>query len=187
MGATDYFSVSFPSSQRQLTSSPWRPSSACERRLRRASSVSTSRSTSRGASHAGFWLYGTADTPVAVLLGFVDQIIPYSPSHGTGSRTELLPAQEEASGSGRRYSTFGRSAPNISPQLLSPNVRPRDLDDNDSLSDVSSLDGDERPQFDRAQVVRALKTQVWSGALIGLAAASVVGAIVLYIVSPTLA
>lgn len=118
-----------------------------------------------------------------MLLGFVDQIIPYSPSQGSGSRTELLPAQE-ASGSGeRRYSTFGRSAPNINPQLLSPNVRPRDLDDNDSVSDVSSLDGEERPTYDRAQVVRALKTQVWSGALIGLAAASVVGAIVLYIVS----
>lgn len=61
-------------------------------------------------------------------------------------------------------------------------MRARDLDD-DAISDVSSIDGEERPTYDRNQVVRALKTQVWSGALIGLAAASVVGAIVLYIVS----
>ncbi|EKD03838.1 iron ion transporter [Trichosporon asahii var. asahii CBS 8904] len=117
-------------------------------------------------------------TAVAVLLGFVDQIIPYSPSQNSGSRTELL---NEGQGE-RRYSTFGRSAPNINPQLLSPVVRARDLDD-DAISDVSSIDGEERPTYDRNQVVRALKTQVWSGALIGLAAASVVGAIVLYIVS----
>jgi high-affinity Fe2+/Pb2+ permease len=41
----------------------------------------------------------------------------------------------------------------------------------------------QKKRYDRDAIVRNLKTQVWTGALLGLAAASVVGAVFLYVVS----
>lgn len=123
-----------------------------------------------------------------MLLGFVEQLIPHKLPRGeNSSRTELLP-----NASGNEYSTFPASspkrAPNIPPELLSPDVSAISLRDDSDVSDVSDDEDSRNPavprkKYDRDAIVRNLKTQVWTGALLGLGAASLVGAVFLYVVS----
>jgi len=138
-----------------------------------------------------------SDNTVAVLLGFVEQLIPHKlPRAGeNNSRTELLPSDAQRNA----YSTFPPSsperAPNIPPELLSPDVSAISLrDDNSDVSEAGDISDDEASRaprqrrdeckkYDRDALVRKLKAQVWTGALLGLAAASVVGGIFLYVVS----
>ncbi|BEJ16074.1 hypothetical protein CspHIS471_0506790 [Cutaneotrichosporon sp. HIS471] len=132
---------------------------------------------------------------IAVLLGFIEQIIPSLPLGslpGAGSsRTELLPSDAADQGEAS-YSTFSarrnsERAPAVPPQLLSPNLSPahsnRPLDSGFELSDDEGHEHSSHQfgSYNREQLVRNLKAQVWSGALLGLAAAAVVGGIFLYV------
>lgn len=123
-----------------------------------------------------------------MLLGFVEQLIPHQlPGAANDSRTELLGDARVAA-----YSTFPPASPervpNIPPELLSPAVSAISLRDDSDLSDGAISDDEashaprQRKKFDREALVRTLKTQVWTGALLGLAAAAVVGAVFLYVV-----
>lgn len=128
-----------------------------------------------------------------------------------GSRTELLGAASGTTSNNLNapgaYSTFppgsprtprrnSERCPDIPPELLSPAVSTYSIADTDALSvsdgELSDLEEGSprsprvhhrRPTFDRDAVVRSLKLQVWAGALLGLAAASVLGGVFLYIVS----
>lgn len=75
-------------------------------------------------------------------------------------------------------------APAIPPELLSPTLSARALESDCDISDDEGQDHGEHQfgPYNREQLVRNLKAQVWSGALLGLAAATVVGAIFLYVV-----
>ncbi|KAL1411259.1 hypothetical protein Q8F55_002210 [Vanrija albida] len=124
---------------------------------------------------------------IAVLLGFIEQLIPHRPSElGSGSRTLLVPPASAADDAA--YDTFGtprrnsERAPRIPPELLSPTLSARTFDsDRLSISDDGNDEDAPAPRFDRAALVRTLTLQVWSGALLGLAAASVLGGIFLYV------
>lgn len=76
-------------------------------------------------------------------------------------------------------------APAIRPELLSPTLSARALESDFDISDDEGHEHGERQfgPYNREQLVRSLKAQVWSGALLGLAAAAAVGAIFLYVVS----
>ncbi|GMK55411.1 hypothetical protein CspeluHIS016_0204670 [Cutaneotrichosporon spelunceum] len=125
---------------------------------------------------------------IAVLLGFIEQIIPAQPLGSTAgagsSRTELLPSAAEHEGDAS-YSTFGsrrnsERAPAVPPQLLSPSLSPAHRDSVE-LSDDEGHTSNQFGSYDREQLVRKLKAQVWSGALLGLAAAAIIGGIFLYV------
>lgn len=76
-------------------------------------------------------------------------------------------------------------APAVPPELLSPTLSARALDSDFEVSDDEGLSGTDQQAkcYNRELLVRNLKAQVWSGALLGLAAAALVGAIFLYVVS----
>ena len=101
---------------------------------------------------------------VAVLLGFINQIIPTHPPapipSSTRSSTELLSDIEQPSSYGTPLEL--RRAPS------STNLR-----EEMPLGKIA----------DREDMIRAMRFQIWTGAILGGLAAAMVGAIFLFVVS----
>jgi high-affinity iron transporter len=106
-------------------------------------------------------------TAVAVLLGFINQIIP--------------PTSPKTIASSTRSST----------ELLSDLEQPNDYGTPLELArDSSRRNAREGTQVgenaDRESMIRAMRIQIWTGAILGGLAAAAVGAIFLFVVSDTL-
>lgn len=107
----------------------------------------------------------TALIPVAVLLGFINQIIPLHPPAtvpiptSNRSSTELLSDPD-------RHAGYGTPAERMR-AMSSTSVR-----EEMTLGQISH----------REKMIRAMRLQIWSGAILGGLAAAVVGAVFLFVV-----
>lgn len=102
-------------------------------------------------------------TPVAVLLGFINQIIPLQPPapapSSTRSSTELLSDPDHHAG-------YGTPAERM--RAMSSTSAREEM----TLGQISH----------RERMIRAMRLQIWSGAILGGLAAAVVGAVFLFVV-----
>ena len=143
------------SSDVDLHLSPWHSSSVYEKRSKRESSV---------CPLSSIQIILLTQRLVAVLLGFIKQLVPSLPSSNPdhiGSSTELLSDVDHSD----NYGT---------PQL-SESAQPRPKSGGLGRDVVDKV-------HNRERMVRSMRTQIWTGAVLGGLIAALIGAVFLFVV-----
>ncbi|KJE00187.1 iron ion transporter [Cryptococcus gattii NT-10] len=128
---------------------------------------------------------------IAVLLGFITQIIPKPPSHprtlSSSGHAPDLPRHSEESGRSENSGTQLLSSGHASMDMgygASRSMSPARLERAEVESVVSEAGKDEEllgADMNRRAIMKKMRVQIWSGAILGGSVAIAIGAVFLYV------